>query len=71
VPISLGTPIGVSSVIDRINDPGMTTAIGLVLWGKHMRGVTNTKGLGQIMSKIGGLEKVGSGFMKMLKQLKP
>jgi len=71
LPISLGTPIGVSSVIDRINDPGMSTAIGLVLWGKHMRGTTNTKGLGQIMTKLGGLEKVGSGFMKMLKQLKP
>ena len=71
LPISLGTPIGVSSVIDRINDPGMSTAIGLVLWGKHIRGAHQDKGFGQIMTKLGGLEKVGSGFMKMLKQLKP
>lgn len=33
LPVSLGCPIGVSSITDRVSDPGFTTAIGLVQWG--------------------------------------
>ena len=34
LPAGIGVPIGVESAIDKINDPGLTTAIGLVRWGE-------------------------------------
>jgi cell division protein FtsA len=33
LPASLGYPVGVSSITDRVNDLGFTTAMGLVHWG--------------------------------------
>lgn len=71
LPLSLGTPIGISSVIDRVNDPAMSTAIGLVLWGKHIRGTDTGKGFGNLISKIGGIEKISGTLKKLFKSLKP
>ncbi|MBI4437941.1 cell division protein FtsA [Candidatus Uhrbacteria bacterium] len=71
LPVSLGTPIGVSSVIDRINDPSMSTAMGLVLWGRHIRGMGGRHGLGGLLSSFGDMEKIGSGLKKLFKALKP
>jgi cell division protein FtsA len=71
LPVSLGTPIGVSSVIDRINDPSMSTVMGLVLWGRHIRGAGNRSGFGGLLSKIGDMDKIGSGLKKLFKSLKP
>ena len=71
LPIGLGTPIGVSSVIDRINDPGMSTAIGLVLWGRHIRGTDSGKGFGKVMNKIPNFENIGSGLKKLFRSMKP
>ena len=71
LPISLGTPIGVSSVIDRMSDPSMSTAIGLVLWGRHIRSADSGKGFGKVIQKLGSLDKVGSGLMKMFRSMKP
>jgi len=33
LPVSLGRPQNVSTVIDRVDDPAFSTAVGLVLWG--------------------------------------
>lgn len=71
LPVSLGTPIGITSVIDRINDPSMSTAMGLVLWGRHIRGTGNRGGFGGLLSKIGDINKIGSGLKKLFKSLKP
>ena len=71
LPISLGTPIGVSSVIDRISDPAMSTAIGLVLWGRHIRSTDTGKGFGKVIKKFGNLDKVGSGLKKLFRSMKP
>jgi cell division protein FtsA len=71
LPLSLGTPIGISSVIDRVNDPSMSTAIGLVLWGKHIRGTDSGKGFSKIMSQIGSVEKVSGTLKKLFKSIKP
>ncbi len=71
LPLSLGTPIGVSSVIDRVNDPGMSTAIGLVLWGKHIRGTDSGKGFGKLFSQIGSVEKVSGTLKKLFRSIKP
>lgn len=71
LPVSLGTPIGMSSVIDRVNDPAMTTAMGLVLWGRHIRGAGGRSGLGNVFSKLGDMSKLTSGLKKMFRSLKP
>jgi len=71
LPMSLGTPIGVSSVIDRINDPSMSTAIGLVMWGYHTQSSSSKKGLGDMFQKMGNFDQITSGIKKIFKSLKP
>lgn len=72
LPVTLGTAIGVTSVIDRAGDPSMSTAIGLVLWGQHIRGVSAGGGIGKMFQSVGGgMGKVAGGLKKLLKSLKP
>ena len=71
LPISLGTPIGVTSVIDRANDPGMSTAIGLVLWGYHIRGAGGGNRIGDLIGKFGDMGKLSGGLKKLFKSIKP
>lgn len=71
LPVSLGTPIGVTSVIDRVNDPSMSTAMGLVLWGQHIRGSGGRGGIGDLFSRFGDMNKITSGFKKIFQSLKP
>ncbi|MDG1950717.1 MAG: cell division protein FtsA, partial [bacterium] len=71
LPVSLGTPIGVTSVIDRVNDPSMSTAIGLVLWGRHIRGAGGAGGFGDVFSRLGNVENITSGLKKIFQSLKP
>ena len=70
LPVSLGVPIGVTSVIDRVSDPGMTTAIGLVLWGKQIRGESR-KGIGGMLKNVKQLDRVGDIFKKIFSSLRP
>lgn len=71
LPVSLGTPIGVTSVIDRVNDPSMSTAMGLVLWGQHIRGSGGRGGIGALFSRFGNMNKITSRFRKIFQSLKP
>jgi len=72
LPVSLGNAIGITSVIDRANDPGLSTAIGLVLWGHHIRGTSGNGNFGKIFKSFGGnMGKVTSGLKKLFKSLKP
>lgn len=71
LPVSLGTPIGVSSVIDRVGDPAMATAIGLVLWGQHIRGTSEGGSFKGVLSKLKGADKLGGVFKKLFKSIKP
>ncbi len=71
LPVTLGTPIGITSVIDRSGDPGMSTAIGLVQWGYHIRGSDGGKGFGKIFSKLGDMDKVTTGLKKLFRSIKP
>jgi len=71
LPAALGTPIGVTSVIDRANDPSLSTAIGLVLWGHHIRGGQETSGWGKLMSRVNVLDKAANSFKKLFKSIKP
>ncbi|TAK03250.1 cell division protein FtsA [Patescibacteria group bacterium] len=72
LPAAIGTPIGISSVIDRAGDPALSTAIGLVLWGQHVRGTGDARsGLGKLFGKMRGVDKLGSIFKKMFGSMKP
>lgn len=71
LPVSLGTPIGISSVIERAHDPSMSTAIGLVLWGQNIKSAGDGGRFGNILAKFKGVDKWTGGFKKMLKSLKP
>jgi cell division protein FtsA len=71
LPVTIGVPLGVTSVIDRINDPSMSTAIGLVLWGQRIRALGGRKGLGGVLSKVGDVGKVAVAIKKFFLSLKP
>jgi cell division protein FtsA len=71
LPVSLGIPLGITSVIDRMSDPSMSTAIGLVLWGHHIQGSRGQRRLGNLFSRLGNLDSVMSKFSKIFRSLKP
>ncbi len=72
LPVSLGNAIGITSVIDRANDPGLSTAIGLVLWGQHIRGTGGNGNFGKIFKSFGGnMGKVTGGLKKLFKSIRP
>jgi len=71
LPVSLGTPIGVTSVIDRTGDPAMSTAIGLVLWGYHIRGSGGSSKIGNLFGKMGDMNNVLGGLKKLFNSIKP
>lgn len=63
LPISLGYPVGMSSITDRINDLSFTTAIGLVQWGvNEMPGDMKRGGL---LGKYRPVEKMTKGIKKL------
>jgi cell division protein FtsA len=71
LPVSLGTPIGITSVIDRVNDPSMSTAIGLLQWGHNIKGSDSSNGFSKIFSKISNVDKLSSGLKNLFRSLKP
>lgn len=71
LPAALGYPAGVSSTLDKINDLGFATAVGLVLWGDEMDRV---RGRSTRISKIfagKGFRKLTGGINKLIKSLIP
>jgi cell division protein FtsA len=71
LPVSLGTPIGVTSVIDRTGDPAMATAIGLVLWGQHIRDSGGGGGFGKVLGGLKHVNKLTTGIKSLFKSMKP
>ncbi len=70
LPAELGTPIGITSVVDYANDPAFSTSIGLVVWGHSISGVRGG-GLGNLFGKIKVVNQLGLGLVKLIKSLKP
>jgi len=68
LPVSLGYPLNVTSVTDKVNDLGFVTAVGLVKWGSGMHvgggdgGIHLPKG-GGFFSKIFGQIKKWLSFL--------
>lgn len=71
LPASLGIPMGVSTVIDRVKDPAMAVAVGLVVWGNMIARTQSGAKLGSLFAKFAAVEDLRSGVMKWLKSLKP
>lgn len=63
LPVSLGYPIGVTSITDRVNDLCFTTAIGLVQWGVNESKDGTGKKEG-ILARYKPVEKVTQQFKK-------
>ncbi len=67
LPSSLGYPINVKSVSDKINDLSFSTAVGLVKWGTNLK-----QGAGSISHiKIKSIEKVSQQVRNWFKSLVP
>lgn len=71
LPVSLGTPLGIVSVVDRAQDPAFATAIGLVLWGHRIRVSEGEGRFEQAFSVLKQASKLGVGMLKWAKSLKP
>jgi cell division protein FtsA len=68
LPASLGYPLGVTSITDRVNDLAFSTAIGLVQWGINdtPEGSKKKKGMnfGRPVEKVtAGLKKIFGAFV--------
>lgn len=67
LPASLGYPLNLSSVIDKVHDLSFATAIGLVLWGEQAK----REGRGRGSSPFSSAANVPKKIKKWLKSLIP
>lgn len=68
LPVSLGFPQRLATVVDKVNDTSFVPALGLVLWGNE---VYEEKGGGGFMSRFRSIDKVTSQVKKWFKSLMP
>jgi cell division protein FtsA len=71
LPVSLGQALGVTSVVDRVHDPSMSTAIGLVLWGQQIQGAVQESRLGRFFKKVKRVNQLKYFSGKWFRALKP
>jgi len=67
LPVQLGIPTNVTTVIDRVEEPSYATAVGLVLWANEYLG--DHKNSGNFAKKFlnnDGVDKVKKLFKKFL-----
>lgn len=70
LPASLGLPVGVSGITDRIGDPAFAAAIGLVKWGMNET-PDNAKSRGTLLTKIKSVGNVTTGIKKFFDRFIP
>ena len=70
LPASLGYPIGVTAITDKVNDLAFTTAIGLVLWGAALEERAPGK-IGRMLSRFSAVEQVSKRIKKLFGSLLP
>lgn len=68
LPVTIGRPIGVSSVIDEVQDCAYATAVGLTLWGFAIQ---SAHGKRFSLLKIKGVDQVADQLRKWMKSLIP
>lgn len=67
LPASIGLPVGVNSAIERLQDPALTTAVGLLLWGQANALARGT--FGNFTWR--GMQSLSSGLKSLLRLFKP
>ena len=70
LPASLGYPLDITSVTDKVNDLAFTTAIGLVRWGINASTGGDTA-LGKFISRFTTMNQVSDNMKKWLRSLLP
>jgi len=71
LPAVLGSPLTVTSAIDKINDPAFSTAIGLVVWGSQLEGQRSSGSLGKLFGSLSNLKGLGNQAKKIFKKIIP
>ncbi len=71
LPCAVGTPIGITSVIDEAHDPAFATAIGLAAWGHGIRELHGYKFNFGNFFKFKSVDKVAEQMRKWMKSLIP
>ncbi|MDB4939647.1 MAG: ftsA [Candidatus Doudnabacteria bacterium] len=67
LPVQLGVPTNVTTIIDRVEDPSFATAVGLILWAKEYFGGQKTSGgFAKKLLDNDGVDKVKKLFKKFL-----
>ncbi|MEK7665904.1 MAG: cell division protein FtsA [Patescibacteria group bacterium] len=70
LPVAYGQLHHVTTVLDHVQDPGFSTAIGLVLWGASVRSIGGGR-FGEVLAKFRSVDKVTSQMRKWLRSLIP
>lgn len=53
LPVQIGFPINISTIIDRVDDPAYATAVGLVLWAdEYLTGSSSLSGMSKFAKKV-------------------
>ena len=71
LPAVLGTPLNVTSAIDKINDPAFSTAIGLVIWGSQLESQRSSGGFGKLFKGLPNFKGLGNQAKKFFKKIIP
>lgn len=73
LPASLGLPLGITSITDRVNDLAFTTAVGLVHWGAASTRTSRSGkgGARSVIQKISGVGEAVKGAKNWLQNLLP
>lgn len=67
LPVQLGVPGNVNTIIDRVEDPSYATAVGLILWAnEYFAGKSSSGKFGFKIPGLGGFGKVKDVFKKFL-----
>lgn len=68
LPVQVGYPLNISTIIDRVDDPAYATAVGLVLWANEYL-ASDRSGMGRFTSKIlqhASIDKIRKFFKQFL-----
>lgn len=71
LPVTPGTPLGVSSAVPQVNDVAFSTAIGLVKWAQDVQAQAGANMLSGLLGKMGGVGGVSHLVKGWLKELMP
>jgi len=70
LPASIGFPSGVDSAIEKINDPAVTTAIGLVLWA-HANQISGSSSISSSIKGFKGFGMISTQIKSIIRIFKP